>query len=340
VSAVAPPVSIEPVAVAAALPPDRPIGSLGRRILAFVVDAVLLGIAGNVVALPFFSPLSRIGPWGPLVGFFLALPYFAILNSQIGGGQTLGKRWLRLQVVDKEGNTIPLGRSVVRYTVFAVPYFMNGIGLPTSRVPLIVSVVIWMVVFGVGGATFYLVFFNRHSRQGIHDLAGGSYVADASKVGAPRIQPIWATHCGILTAIFVVFGVTTAALFKGPGSPLSELFEDIRLAESMPQVQVAKAQETLPWGQGEAKKILTINVFWNGKTGGERAFAGQVAKNILQNDPRAQNHDLLRVRVTRGYDLGIANAHFSYSFEHSPAEWNRVLATTSLQGQIASPKPE
>lgn len=174
--------------------PDRDIGSLWLRFVAFVVDVILVGVAGNVIALPFFQTFSHLGPWGRLIGFCAALPYFAILDSNIGNGRTLGKRLMHLQVIGKEGRTISFWRSVARYGLFAVPYFLNEMLLPTTRTPLFVSVLVSILVFGVGGATLYLVLFNKHTRQGIHDLEVGSYVADADKDGPLKILPIWNIH--------------------------------------------------------------------------------------------------------------------------------------------------
>lgn len=93
-----------------------------------------------------------------------------------------------MQVVDVHGNTISFLKSLVRYAVFAVPYYLNEISLPVTRTPWIVTSLIAVVIFAVGGATLYLVLFNRHTRQGIHDLAAGSYVADADKMGPLKTQ--------------------------------------------------------------------------------------------------------------------------------------------------------
>jgi hypothetical protein len=81
-SIVAPPFSVEPLPAVDALPPDRPFGSPWRRLLALFVNALLLGIVSGVMCIPFFEPLSRLGPWGRLIGFCIALPYFAILRKQ------------------------------------------------------------------------------------------------------------------------------------------------------------------------------------------------------------------------------------------------------------------
>jgi uncharacterized RDD family membrane protein YckC len=113
-SILAPPPTGDPLSAAVALPPDRTIGSLGRRVVAFVVDGIIVGLAGIVIALPFFEAFSHLGLWGRLVGFCLSLPYFAILNSKLGNGETLGKRWMHLQVVDENGATISFWKSAVR----------------------------------------------------------------------------------------------------------------------------------------------------------------------------------------------------------------------------------
>src|SRR5208282_3254947 len=71
VSILAPPPSGDPLSIPITSPPNRAIGSLWRRIVAFVVDGIIIGAAGTVIALPFFERFSHLGPWGRLVGFCL-----------------------------------------------------------------------------------------------------------------------------------------------------------------------------------------------------------------------------------------------------------------------------
>ncbi len=325
----APPIASDPLSAEKALPPDRTVGALWRRVVAFAIDGIVVGLVGIAITLPFFETFSRLGSWGPLVGFCLALPYFAVLNSCIGNGQTLGKRLTHLRVIDKTGNTISFWRSVVRYSVFAVPYFLNEMTLPTTRTPWVVSTLVAVVVAGVGGATLYLVLFNRHTRQGIHDLLIGSYVADAGKDGFLKMEPIWGGHWAIL-------GFLLIALFLGTGvlgdklaqwGPFPQLLEDVRLVEGMEGVQAAGVEDlnTSNSGSGEKKKILVINVHWAGKSAERQAFADQVAKLIIEHDPTVNEHDQLKITVIRGYSLGIAHAQVSYYYQHTPAEWNARL---------------
>ena len=327
---------------------------LWRRILAFVIDALVLGLVGFVIGLPLFETFSSLGPWGPLVGFCLAFPYFAILNSSIGNGQTLGKRLMRIKVIDRNGNTIPFWKSVIRYGVFAVPYFLDEVMLPTTRTPWVVSILVSVAVFGVGGVSLYLVVFNRRTRQGVHDLAAGSYVADADKEGALRIEPSWRFH-------WLILGALLGSLFVGTGvfsdklkqwRPFPQLLEDVRLVEGMEGVQAAGAQDMTSRNSssGEKKTTLVINVYWAGKStdhpftgtltnegwAEKQTIADQVAKLIIGHDSTVKEHDSLKVVVIRGYSIGIAHAQISYFYEHTPAEWNARLFGTSPTEQSPS----
>jgi uncharacterized RDD family membrane protein YckC len=354
-----PPIGADPPSSTEAIQPDRAIAALWRRAVAFVVDGIILFIAATLVAMPFFETFSRLGSWGPLVGFCFALPYFAILDSSVGSGRTLGKRLVHIQVVGKEGATISFAKSVIRYTVFAVPYFLNELLLPLTRTPWVVPVLMSIVIFGVGGATIYLLLFNRHTRQGLHDLSAGSYVAVADRDGPPKIEPIWGTH-------WVILGLTLAVLFLGTGilgnkitrwGPFPQMLADVRLVEDIEGVQAAGIQDMNQSnvGSGEKKKILIINVYWIGESAdkhtfsgsltgdfkegwaSKQAFADQVAKLIIGHDSIVNDHDSLKVVVIRGYNLGIARAQISYFYQHTPAEWNaRLFGTSSAAEPVPS----
>jgi uncharacterized RDD family membrane protein YckC len=294
-------------------------------------------LAGNVIALPFFETFSHLGAWGRLLGFFLALPYFAILNSSIGNGQTLGKRLMHLQVVDKNGATISFWRSVIRYGVFAVPYYLNDVLLPATRTPWAVSTLFSLLIFGVFGATLYLVLFNRHTRQGVHDLAVGSYVADADKGGPLKTEPLWKIHRVILGSLLIVLSIGSLILDNklSKSGPFPQLLEDVRIVETMRSVQAAGVQDLnwSKWGGGEKKTILIVNVHWTGNPAEEQAFADQVAKLIIEHDSKVKEHNFLRVVMIRGYDIGIAHAQVSHAFEHTPAEWNaRLFGASPAEG--------
>jgi uncharacterized RDD family membrane protein YckC len=315
------------------IPPDRRIGSLWRRLVAAFIDSILVGIAGTVIAAPFFDFFSRLGAWGRLVGFCLALPYFVLMNSRVGNGQTLGKRVMHLQVAKASGEPISASKSFMRYLLLSAPFFVNYLRLPVSRTPQIAVYLLGAVFFGLGGITAYLVLFNRQTRQGVHDLAAGSYVADADKSGPLAVHPIWRGHWAILGALVV------AAAIGGPvlESKLTKLADfpamlsDARVVENMDHVQSASVSDLTwtPSSGAEKKTIYVVNVFWSGQQDQQEAFAKQVASRILENDPHVADRDLLRIVIIRGYDLGIASAQRTNPFEDSPANWKAKLQSVA-----------
>src|ERR1700688_3195075 len=65
--------------------------------------------------------------FGTPCGILPCCPYFVLLNSRIGKGQTLGKRAMHLQVVNACGEPISVSKSFIRYLVLSAPFFLTGL---------------------------------------------------------------------------------------------------------------------------------------------------------------------------------------------------------------------
>ena len=76
--------------------------SLFRRFVAALVDSLILAGVGFVAGIFFAEHFSLLGRWGFLLGLSLAACYFSVLNSNLGGGQTFGKRLMKIQVVQMQ----------------------------------------------------------------------------------------------------------------------------------------------------------------------------------------------------------------------------------------------
>jgi len=85
-----------------------PRAGFGKRLLAALLDGVLLGVIGAILQ-------AILGDSGAGLGLPIGIAYFGILE---GGprGQTLGKRALGIRVIDfNAGGPIGFGRAVIRY---------------------------------------------------------------------------------------------------------------------------------------------------------------------------------------------------------------------------------
>jgi hypothetical protein len=249
---------------------------------------------------------------------------------------------LNLKVVDNKGTTLSFERSFARYSVFALPYFLDGLALPITKTPSTIILLLGVIVFGIGGGTIYLLIFNRCTRQGLHDLAVGSYVVRASDTGPVEAIAIWKTHwavVGTLLVLSVVGGGVSYQLSKSGFFP--ELWQDLQLVEHMDGVQSGNA--LVSWSHSASgeltKRTLIIRIIYSQKAWSPEAMADQAVRLILQNDKNVHDYDMLQIVITRGYDLGIAHGSFTWKFEHTPADWNQRLFGASPE-QISAPSQQ
>ena len=116
----------QPSTTAEPLSPERATATPWRRVLAYLTDSFILGVVGFGAGSILSQQFAELGPWGRLVGFCIAVVYFSFLDSRLAHGQSPGKRWLNLRVVDVHGKTISLGRAVIRSIVFAALASCSG----------------------------------------------------------------------------------------------------------------------------------------------------------------------------------------------------------------------
>jgi len=298
------------------------IGGFWRRTLAFALDSILLGVVGAVVGSALFDALANLGAWGRLLGFGLSLAYFASLDSSFGGGATLGKRVLKLRVVNRSGECISLGRAALRYSILAAPIYLNQLMLPTSMLTGIGGVALNTLLFGLGGATMYLYVFNRRTRQATHDLAAGTFVVGAASNG-PVEGKVWRTHL-ILAAVWVAFVAAgsvwagTAAMSKLPPG----LLRAVTAIEATGDTHSATVFIGKTWGDdGETDYVNVSSALKKNPGGRSEAISQELATLVLREFPEANDVDQVSVTISRGFDIGIASGWKRSSVSKSPQEW-------------------
>ncbi|HJV37352.1 MAG TPA: RDD family protein [Geothrix sp.] len=112
----------------------RPAGPVARFWAFFVDQAVVwMGLMFAGIALAFLGPLG-LGLWFILV--FLAQWLYPVFFEVLGGGRTLGKRWLNLRVLRTDGRPIGWGPSLIRNLLRIVD------GLPGAYTVGLVSILL------------------------------------------------------------------------------------------------------------------------------------------------------------------------------------------------------
>ncbi|HEX6636467.1 MAG TPA: RDD family protein [Steroidobacteraceae bacterium] len=293
-----------------------------RRLGAFAIDCVLIGLVGVLAGTVLYDTLVNLGGWGRLLGFVIGLAYFGPLNSRLGGGQTLGKRLLGIKVIGADGAPLPLPRSLLRYAVIGTPWFLNGAPYPPDLLMSPVIYVLSLAIFGLGLSTIYLFFFNRPTRRALHDLVAGSYVVRAEGAGRVAEVPLWRTHRVLVAVIFVAAAITpliTSRLAtRGSFAGIMQTFRAVSAEPGITHAQVNKG-----WSSGSNGRVtyLQITAFLAEPRLDDAELARRLARTAIEADPSALKLQVLRVLLVYGYDIGIASAHRSRAYDSPPAVW-------------------
>ncbi len=308
----------------------RRISGFWRRIAAFLLDSLLLALIGFALGAFCFDFLADLGALGKLLGFSIALAYFGLLNSSIGRGQTLGKRMMKIEVVDRSGRHIALGRSLLRYMVLGAPYFLNNTALPANLLNAPGSMLISFIIFGCGSAIIYMYLFNRRTRQSLHDLVAGTFVVRTEPTGAVT-NTLWRPHLtvvGILFALALMAPVYLQRQFEGVGElPQAAATQHALLESGM--VQAASVHFGKSWtvsnGNRSESTFLKVQAMVRLPAQNDEATSLKIGRIVFDTYDSVLQKDLVSVIVTRGYDIGIARASVSYTQTYSPDTWLEML---------------
>ena len=302
-----------------------------RRVGAFLVDGFLLGLVGWGIGALFYDQLVHLGPWGRAIGFMLTLAYFVPQESRHGGGQSVGKRMLGIRVVDASGLPLDTRRTLLRFVVFGVPYFLNGAALPMGVSTFLGGLPLAVLAFGGMLALAYLLVFNRRTRQSLHDLATGAFVVrvagipgeQASDVPATRM---WRGHRVVVITLFVLCALTPLAVPQLMRLPmfagLQAVYAQVAAQPEVRAVNVFEITTARAGLQGtSSQRALLVQATIETRVADALPLATRLAGLALAAYPGAANDDVIAVRLARGFDLGIASSWTTNEIAFTPAQW-------------------
>ncbi len=311
-------------------PENRIISGFWRRLFAFFIDGLFIGIIGLVLGLFFFDFFAQIGGYGRIVGFCIALAYFGLLNSSAGKGQTIGKKIMKIEVVERNGRHISLVHSLIRYAILSTPCFLNGLLIPPSLAQSPIGYILEFLIIGFGGAVIYLYIFNRRTRQSLHDLAVGTFVVKTRPKGEVVVSPVWKFHLiivGIWFFVTISFCVVSPMILQKGVFP--ELLSLQKSIQSTGKVHTATAVVGKSWGSKGGKRwestYFHSEAIWKTRPEDYQAAASEVASLVLSGYSEIMDKDVLGITVMYGFNIGIAHIWEEQNFYYSPQEWTEIL---------------
>lgn len=315
------------------------IAGFWRRLAALLIDCLILGVPAQLLGLAFFRWFASFGQAGRLIGFVVALLYFGLLNSRLGGGQTVGKRLFGIRVVDRDGETLSPMRSILRFMVIAIPYFLNGLWFDvdpaaTGPIDYLLGGVLIFVVFGGLGAIIYLFVFNRRTRQSLHDLVVGSFVVRAAPVAAvidsiPRLHLVVVGCWLALVLVVPLVGVWVIqkSNLTEPLKPLAEIQSALKAELRIRQVKVVMGHTTTAalGSRASTTSYLEVDAQANEAQEDLDTLLPLIAGVVLRLHPDLLGNQMLGIQARRGFDLGIAGWSQGRREAHDAAGWRQKL---------------
>jgi len=300
----------------------RVAASFWRRILAFLLDIVITAVPCALVGFTFYGFFGESKLAGDLLGFFITLPYFAILGSSLGGGQTLGQRIVHIRVVDGEGRCLALGRSILRCLILLAPFQLSEAEIPISAPAALKMLVSWLLPV-LGAVIVYLYLFNFRTRQSLHDLAVGAYVVDANTKGHIETGRFWKWHWAILGAGLFAGAVLTSVIYGGLGNggAFGELTRVQRAVLDSGKVQATLIQIGANRTNGQTTTRMVVTVNWNGQPRNYDLASTEIAAIVLRADPEASKFDYIGVGFTEGFKIGFMNFSKNRIVNRRPTDW-------------------
>ncbi len=309
------------------LSPVRMIPSFWRRLGAFFLDSLVLGAIGVAFGLFLTEEFVQLGPWGRLLGFVVAIAYFGTQNSRLTGGQTPGKRALKIKVVAKDGTPLSVPKAFLRFLPLGAAWFLNNAQFSESVFFSFWIYLLSVVVFGIGLSIIYLYAFNRESRQSLHDILVGSYVVSADASGPVEAPAPWQGHLAVCALLMAASGVAPYfAKELAANAPFDSLMSVYRIVSSEPWVvhaNVSKGQTLMTTTNKGTSSTTYLNITAYSKDPNieNTERAKRLANLALSTDTSIGSVDVIRVTLVYGYDIGIATSWRGKTNDYSPAEW-------------------
>lgn len=152
-----------------------------RRLGCYILDAILVGVAGALVGFVVGFTLMtgsvedvRVGAAAELLGALIGMLYFGLMHA--AGGQTLGKKAGRYKVVNLDGTDIEMKTAMLRAFMFVGINGISAVVLLIGGIQIVVVYQIIAVVVGVYALANAITVLVSKDKRAIHDMIAGTRV--------------------------------------------------------------------------------------------------------------------------------------------------------------------
>lgn len=287
-----------------------------RRLVALLIDMLILAVLGAFIGVLIGHLFWDKDILGRLIGLVISGSYFAYFNSAAQGGQTFGKRLLKIKVVNHLGDYISIKQSLLRYSVIAPPLMFNHLILPMNTWSIALIGIIGGALFGVPLANLYLFIFNRRTKQLIHDIIGKTIVLQNDSADG-TYETTGRTN--IAVSLSICLGVFVTIVTLGVMNSRMEFPETYQRISKLPDVytvvtSTGTTTTTSFGGESTTRDYFVATVRVKSTQSMDSTFANKVAEIIKQDKDVESGNQIIRVVLVGGYNLGIWSSTITNAF--------------------------
>ncbi|HEY2900150.1 MAG TPA: RDD family protein [Polyangia bacterium] len=313
------------------------------RVLADLLDAAFLWLFGLLLSFPFESVFGRLGEDGVFIGLAVSLTYAGVLQSRIGGGQTLAKRFLGLKVVRLDGALLSLDRSLLRYAAVSFMIYQHSIDLAAVKLLPFLRIE-WVAI--VSGTLSLVLFLGcvlvvpfHPLKRGLHDLLAGTIVVRKGMPDPPRLQALHHPQRDRIVvvsagALFAVSTIISFVLARPAASLPAGVARPAQLAPEVP-LRNATITDTVALTGDRRTRTVVVNGFLSvGPDGARPDFARAhraLTDALRQQLPADSSVDNIGTNLRSGWDIGIRR---SFHIEQQIEDRRTGAAVSTIDSRL------
>ena len=238
---------------------------------------------------------------------------------------------MEIQVVDINGNTIGVGKSFLRALILSFPYFTYNLSIPgladTSFISVVKTIGLLSIIIGV--VVIYI--FNKQTRQSLHDLIIGTYVAKTEERDEPIAIP------GVTKTPFYVFGgflvlLIGIGIYSVNSNGVQNLSGIYTKVSKIDGVISANVNERTIFFNGTKTLVyettLSVKALPNDDLENDK-IVRETARTILNDVSNINSFNAITISLNRGFNIGIASHNTAKTVSYSPGEWREILQQTT-----------
>jgi uncharacterized RDD family membrane protein YckC len=300
------------------------LASRKRRFAAFAVDMILISTIGYLSSFLFENFYMKLGNYGKIIGAAAVLIYFGFFDSKIGKGQSIGKKLLKIKVVNKNSECISVLNGFIRSLwLFTVTLF-NGFSLNNSKfIPIII--IIGTILFSIIFGEMYFFIFNKKTIQSLHDLYSNTFVVSTASEGEIEYKNSRKVLCCSTIIPLLILTLTICVSARTKNTFLGEYLRIIDLIqEDLPvhQTTISKNFSTVKNTSGTTRQnYVLLNTYKDNKSDDDKELAVRIAQKAFDNNFAINDDEILSIVISSGFNIGIASKNRNQRFNGTPAQW-------------------